>query len=114
MLMPDELTLIAEDPEAHGVFEKPTLTERTVLVLVRSVGMTEKYQAMANGLNPSLVFILRDAEDYQDEKIVRYRGRSMRVIRTYITGRSIELTCEQITVDAAITEEQPEEQDDDS
>lgn len=102
MQCPDVIKLIVEDPKPHGVFEKPKLTARTVPCLVRSVGMTERYQAMANGFNPSLVFTLRDAADWDGEKILIYNGKKMRVVRTYKTGRAIELTCEELTVDAAV------------
>lgn len=109
MQMPDIVTLIVEDPKAHGVGENPTLTGREVYCLVRSVGMTERYQAMANGFNPSLVFTLRDAEDYRGEKILIYKKIFMRVVRTYKTGRGIEITCEETTVDAAVAKQFGEE-----
>lgn len=102
--MPDLITFVSESPQAHGVADRPDLHGRDVCVLVRSVGMNEAYQAMANGLNPSLVFELRDAADYNGEKILEYHGDQMRVVRTYQTGRGIELTCEKIGIDAAILE----------
>lgn len=105
MRIPDVVKLIAEKPKAHGAFDRPDLIGRDVFVLVRSVGMNEAYQAMANGLNPSLVFELRDAADYQGEKILIYNGKKMRVVRTYQTSRAIELTCEEITTDSAVMED---------
>ena len=35
------LTLISENPAAHGIFDKPTETERTVFCTIRSVGYSE-------------------------------------------------------------------------
>lgn len=105
MQMPDIVTFVGENPKAHGVTERPDLTDRDVRVLVRSVGMNEAYQAMANGLNPSLVFTLRDASDYQGEKILKFRGKEYRVVRTYQAGRSVELTCEELTIDKGIMTE---------
>lgn len=104
MQMPDTVKLIAEE-QPHGVWEEPKLEEREVYCLVRSVGMSERYQAMANGFNPSVVFTLRDSADYQGEKNLIFRGKLHRVIRTYQTGRAIELTCEELTTDAAVMDE---------
>lgn len=101
-MIPDIITLVREDPRAHGVREKPDLIKRQVRCFVRSVGMQESYQAMANGLNPSIVLELRTAADYSGEKIAIYKDKMLSVVRTYQTGRGIELTCEEITADAAI------------
>ena len=39
------------------------------------------------------------AEDYQGERVVRYRGQKLRVIRTYVTADDgIEITCERSDV----------------
>ena len=94
------LTLIAESPAAHGIFDKPTETERTVFCTVRSVGYSEFYQALSHDLHPSLVFVLADYAEYQREKICEFEGVRYRIIRTYQTGGAIELTCEEVTVDA--------------
>ena len=99
MLFRDVLTLIKEQPKAHGVTEKPTETERTVYCTVRSVGMNEAYQALANGLRPQFVFILSDYTDYDGEKICAYNGARYRIVRTYRNNQSIELTVEEVTVD---------------
>lgn len=112
MQMPDVITIISEDPEDHGVHDTPALSGRELYVLVRSVGMSERYQAMANGFNPSIVFTLRDASDYNGEKIILHNGRRMRVVRTYQTGRGIELTCEELTVDAEIMNDYREADED--
>lgn len=99
MLFRDVMTLIREDPGAHGVTDKPTETERTVYCTVRSVGMTEAYQALANGLHPQFVFTLSDYADYDGEKICAYNGARYRIVRTYRNNQSIELTVEEVTVD---------------
>lgn len=99
MILRDVITLVGETPAAHGVFDVPTETQRQVFCSVRSVGMREAYTAMSNGLHPELVFVLSDYGDYNGEKILLYREKQYRVIRTYISGTSIELTCEEATVD---------------
>jgi len=90
----DEIQLILETPSVHGVFEEPIEETRTVLCEVRSVTRNEVYQAMAVGVNASIVFVLSLAEDYNDEKECLYKGKRYRVIRTYVADDGIELTCE--------------------
>ena len=93
------LTLIGENPAAHGIFDTPTETERVVFCTIRSVGYNEYYRALEQDLHPTLVFTLADYAEYQGEKICTFEGRRYRVIRTYETGGAIELTCEEATVD---------------
>jgi hypothetical protein len=104
MRTPDVIVLVGENPAAHGVFDAPDTESRTIYVSVRSVGMNEAYQAMANGLHPTVVFRLSDSADYHGEKICLFRGKQYRVVRTYQTGFGIELTCEEIAIDRAIME----------
>ena len=99
MLFRDVLTLIGEKPKAHGVSDPPTKTERTVYCTVRSVGMNEAYQALANGLHPQFVFVLSDYADYENEKICKYNGVEYRIVRTYRNNQAIELTVEEATID---------------
>lgn len=95
MVRADVLTLIVESPQAHGVHESITASERTVLCTVRSVGMTESYTAMGHGLAPEWVFVLTHAFEYEGEKRCRFQGVDYRIIRTYVTeADSIELTVE--------------------
>ena len=93
------LTLIGETPEAHGIFDSPTETERTVFCEIRSVGYQEFYRAMEQDLHPTFVFRLADYAEYQGEKICTYEGKRYRIIRTYIDNTAIELTVEEATVD---------------
>lgn len=94
------LSLISESPEAHGIFDTPRETERVVFCTIRSVGYNEYYRALEYDLHPTLVFTLADYAEYQGEKIAVFEGTRYRVIRTYETGGAIELTCEEVTVDA--------------
>ena len=96
VLRADVIYLIKENPENHGWFDSPSYTERMVYCTVRSVGMTEYYRAHAQGLEPSVVFVLADEADYEDERILRWGSKYYRLVRTYTDGLSIELTCEEI------------------
>lgn len=93
MTRADTVTLIAESPEAHGVFDTHTETQREVYCSVRSVGMRESYEAKAIGLNPETVLILPYDFEYQGEKECLFGGTRYDIIRTYAAETDgIELT----------------------
>ena len=100
MVFRDILYLISETPAAHGVFENKLETARQVFCSVRSVGMSEAYQALSHGLHPQFVFTLSDYTDYQSEKICEFKGTRYRIVRTYRNNQGIELTVEEVTHDA--------------
>lgn len=99
MYRADAITLISEDPQAHGMFDRYTSSGRQVLCEVGSVSANEAYTAMSEGLHPELRFVLRVAEDYADEGFLEYRGTTYRIIRTYMSGDGIELYAERVTGD---------------
>ena len=93
MLKSNVVKLISEVPAAHGVGTEPTETERTVFCTVKSIGMTEAYQAMGQGLFPELKVIVPHDFEYQGEAIAELNGTRFRILRTYITETDgIELT----------------------
>ena len=98
-MLSDVLYLVSENPQAHGIFEAVTEESRMVYCNVRSVGYQEYYRAMENNLQPTFVFVLADYAEYQGEKICLFNNVRYRVIRTYQTGGSIELTVEEATID---------------
>lgn len=97
MARADVITLISEDPQAHGMFEEYAPHGRRVFVDVDSVSASETYSAMSEGLHPEYRFKLRVAEDYEDEGFLDYRGTPYRVIRTYTAGHGIDLYAERVT-----------------
>ncbi len=68
-------------------------TSRQVFCEVASIGQKEFYQAHATGLKPEIKFRLADYLDYQDEKIVLHAEKRYRVLRTYRSGQTLEITC---------------------
>lgn len=85
------VTLITED--AHGVGTDPEETRRKVFCTMKSIGQTEVYQAMSQGLNPALKLILSQDFEYRGESLCEYKGKRYRIIRTYVTeADGIELT----------------------
>lgn len=101
MMRSDAIYLVAEDPQAHGVFDEPVETQRMVYCSIKSVGYQEYYRALEQDLRPALVFVLRDYAEYKGEKICVWNGIRYRVVRVYITAQqTVELTVEEATVDA--------------
>ena len=95
------VTLIGENPEAHGVGTDPEETRRKVYCTVKSIGMTEAYQAMGLGLNPELKVVLAHDFEYQNEPVCELKGIRYKIIRTYITeADGIELTLQRISGNA--------------
>lgn len=86
--------LIAQSPSAHGAFDQPLETLKERMCEVRSVRATDKYAALAAGLNPEWVLVLADYADYEGERLVQYGGERYRIIRTYVNRQEIELTIE--------------------
>ena len=99
MMRADVIDLITETASAHGVHQSVTETARQVYCTVESVSRSEFYTALNAGIRPEYVFRLALAEDYQGERVVRYKGQKFRIIRTYMTeDDGIELTCERSDV----------------
>ena len=93
MVRADVCQLIAESPEAHGVFDAATLTKRKAYCEVKSVGQQEAYQARATGLNPEYKLRLTHSCEYRGEKLVEFRGITYAVLRTWVDEKDgIELT----------------------
>lgn len=93
MMKAGVVTLIGEDPRAHGIFDAPEETGRKVYCTVKSVGQTEVYQARATGLNPELKLILAHDFEYRGEKRCVFDGVCYEILRTYVTeADGIELT----------------------
>ena len=92
----DVITLVSETAP-KGVFDADVPSTNLIPCEVRSVTRNEAYQARAAGLNPSIVFRIRIAEDYNDETTVLYNDKRYRVVRTYQDDFWIELVCEKAT-----------------
>ena len=69
-------------------------TQREVFCEVRSIGQKEFYDSYATDFYPELKIVLADHLDYEGERLVEYDGRRYRIVRTYRTGQSMELTVE--------------------
>lgn len=92
--MVEVLTLIQQTREADK-YGDPVVreTSREVFARMASVSQREFYQAHAVGFQPELRFVLADYLDYENEPVVIFEGVRYRVLRTYRSGYSLELTC---------------------
>lgn len=81
----DVITLIAvtQTQDDYGVW-RSTETKHDVFCQINSVTRNEFYQAGRAGLNPEFQ-ITMFAYDYDDEKIIEYKGKRYSVYRTYFT-----------------------------
>lgn len=95
MVRANVLTLIGEDPHAHGAFEQVEETRRKVYCTVRSASYNDILVSKSEGLRPELVFRLTHDFEYKGEKICEFNGVKYNIDRTYISGDQdwIELTC---------------------
>lgn len=99
MICDDVIYLVSEDPKAHGVFDRASETGKECFCRVNSVTRSEFYKARENGIQPLYVFTISEYADYDGEKIVIYKGKRYRVIRTYVNHHSVELTVGEATAD---------------
>jgi hypothetical protein len=98
MIRADVIELIKENKSAHGVHASVTETTREVFCTVQSVGRSEYYTALNAGHMPEYIFRLELAEDYEGERLCRYKSQKFRIIRAYVTGDGVELTAERSDV----------------
>ena len=83
--------LVEPVPGVRGIYDAPAETRRQVFASIRSVGMRESYEALAHGLRPEIVLILKHDFEYQHEPLCDLEGTvpgqydRYRILRTYIT-----------------------------
>jgi hypothetical protein len=97
-----ELVYYTDTVDADG-FTIATETHIDVYVNVKSVGRQEKYLAMSAGINPTIIFELREEDwelckhtvdsrsRYADK--IRYDGELFNFIKSYATKGMVEVTC---------------------
>jgi SPP1 family predicted phage head-tail adaptor len=84
---------ITQDEYANEIESETTLT---VWADIGSVGRSEFYNALQNGLKPSMVATIK-AFEYSGQKHVSYGGKRYKVERTYQTNNeNLELTCSEV------------------
>lgn len=89
------VTLISEDGYTYDDMRNRIAgeTRQDVLCREESASRSEFYNAAANGHRPAFVLAMH-AFEYSGQRLCEYKGARYRVIRTYVDGEEIELTCE--------------------
>ena len=80
MIKHTSVVLISEDPNAHGVFDAHTDTERTVRCTEKSTRQYRTTQASATGIMPDVRLTFERESTYHGEKTARYGGELFEVI----------------------------------
>lgn len=86
-----KLRSYTEVTDDYGIVTR-TVTDKQVFAQLRSIGQSEFYQAQADGLKPTMKFVLADYYDYGDQKEVVYNSKVYKVLRTYRDHNKIEIT----------------------
>ena len=84
--MNEVITLLERAPGADEVTGR-----REVFAGLRSIGLTEFYQANAQDIHPEAKFVLADYLDYNGETLLDWGGTRYKVLRTYRTGQALEI-----------------------
>ena len=102
--------LVKRSPEARGVLDEVTETQRKVYCTEKSVSMNERYQAHAVGFDPEIRIKLTQRFEWKGEDICIYKGTRYRIIRPYSDEKAdgAELTLERERGNAAEPAEEPE------
>lgn len=90
-----KLKRVADD---YGDNLTEEIHEKDVFAEMRSVTMSEFYQAQAAGFMPEVKFVIADYLDYDGEQMIRYKPMAgeteeYRVVRTYRKGMELEIVC---------------------
>lgn len=88
----DVITLVSytETIDRYGLTTR-TETTKTVFAEVKSIGQSEFYQAMAQGLKPEIKFVIADYYDYNNEKEIVWNTKRYNVLRTYRQNNTLEI-----------------------
>ena len=80
----DVISLLTITNSTNGMGDTvETIVKHEVFAKVKSIGMKEKYEALAVGLKPELVFVLADYYDYDNQEYIEYEDNRYKVLRTY-------------------------------
>lgn len=85
---------ITQDEYANEIETELT---STVWADIGSVGRNEFYNAMQNGLKPTIMVTVK-AFEFEDQKHLIFSGKRYKIERTYgADNEDIELTCSEVT-----------------
>lgn len=89
--MYEGIAILKSDPVAsydeYGN-EVLTYTEKEVYVKPRSVYASEFYSAATLGITPSIVLVLSNRSEYDNQKLIDYEGKTYEVVRADWANKS--------------------------
>ena len=94
MLFAETADLIAQSFTINAVGD-PIATEstHTVFVEFQSIGLKRKIDALATGLNVEFKLVLRDIAEYNNEKVLEFRGERYNIKNVFVRDdQLVELT----------------------
>lgn len=74
--------------------EIPRQSTRCVFGKIKSIGMSEFYNAAQTEYKPECTIILADYRDYDNEQLIIWNDQKYRPIRTYRNGKQLEIVVE--------------------
>lgn len=90
----DVIYLLSKKRKINNVGDQVETTEKQMRFAgVKSIGQSEFYQAQSHGLKPEIKFVLADYLDYNNQDEIIYHGFRYKVLRTYRTGKELEIVC---------------------
>ena len=94
--MYNEICYLCKYTKTHDEYLNPikTMSEREVWCKSRGVTYREFYAAATVDIKPSLIIELSDAQDYENEKIIKFNGIYYNVVRTYPINKTLQITLE--------------------
>ena len=100
MLWNDVIELVKEVPGENDMGDSIVIREyKEVFANEKGIRQSEFYQAMANGLKPSLMYEISKF-DYEGEKQIRVNNKLYNIIRTYpVKNEKLEIVCEGLVGD---------------
>lgn len=97
MLYREVIKLISITYTTNGIGDPiETKVTKTVFADKRPIRQSEHYQAMALGIRPELMFVVRTVE-YDNQIKLEYDGKEYNIIRVYDKdGEHMELICQSL------------------
>lgn len=94
MLFAETATLISQIFTINSIGDSiATESEHEVFVEFQSIGLKRKIDAMATGLNVEFKLVLRDIAEYNNEKVIVFRGERYNIQNVFIRDdQLVELT----------------------
>lgn len=90
------LLAVSGSVDSDGYLQDVVTSKQLVYARVKSVARSEFYKSLQAGISLSIAFDIR-ADSYNDEKLVEYKDKRYKVVRTYQKNADwMELNCSEV------------------